>query len=133
MDWHALDITSPKSDQYNCIAYVAGDFERVWNPDPLKIGYWPEGIPRRMTVTAFQNAFEALGYKLAQNHDLETGIEKIAIFEKNGKPTHAAKQLETGMWTSKLGRGHDVSHDLEGLEGEEYGQISLIMQRKIRS
>ncbi|MCI0637958.1 MAG: hypothetical protein L0Y72_23715 [Gemmataceae bacterium] len=40
-------------------------------------------------------------------------------------PTHAARQLPTGRWSSKLGPSEDIEHDLHALEGEIYGTIAL--------
>ena len=37
------DITSPKTDDYNCIAHTANDDENFWWPAP---GHsWPSGMP----------------------------------------------------------------------------------------
>jgi hypothetical protein len=36
------------------------------------------------------------------------------------------------MWTSKLGRIEDIEHELNGLEGQEYGTVKQFMKR-IRS
>ena len=47
------------------------------------------------------------------------------------RPTHAAKQLPNGRWTSKLGRSQDVEHTLEGLEGSAYGRARLVMRRPV--
>jgi hypothetical protein len=60
---------------------------------------------------------------------LEPGLEKIAIFAKGGRPTHAARQLGSGRWTSKLGRAEDIEHDLRALEGEAYGAVAFFLQR----
>ena len=58
-----------------------------------------------------------------------TGSKKIAIYQSGGLPTHAARQLPDGQWTSKLGRNIDISHTLPGLEGPEYGQVAVFMRR----
>ncbi len=40
------------------------------------------------------------------------------------------RSIESGMWTSKLGKSEDIEHKtLEGLEGEEYGTIECILKR----
>ena len=46
---------------------------------------------------------------------LKAGYLKIAIFEKDGYPTHACRQLPSQKWTSKMGwDGVDIEHnDLE--------------------
>ena len=126
----SLVVTSPQTATYNCIAYAADDHNRWWWPDPDGICYWPPNAQRAVRIAAFQQAFELLGYKLTARHDVEEGKEKVAIFSKNGAPSHAAKQLDSGLWSSKLGRLEDVSHSREGLQGDEYGEISIVMERK---
>ena len=51
--------------------------------------------------------------------DLETDFDKIAVFANDqGIPTHAARQLPSGRWSSKLGELEDIEHDLRDLEGQ---------------
>ena len=60
----------------------------------------------------------------------EAGIEKIAIFADGDEFTHAALQLETGKWTSKMGEGEDIEHDaLENVAGPCYGKVTAFMKR----
>ena len=62
--------------------------------------------------------------------DLEPGVEKIALYANAvGKPTHGARQLANGRWTSKLGKREDIEHALHDLEGELYGTVVRIMKR----
>ena len=59
-------------------------------------------------------------------------MEKVAIYLLNGMPTHAARQLSTGKWTSKLGLSIDIEHDSpDVLDGPEYGKASIFLKRKI--
>jgi hypothetical protein len=81
------------------------------------------------TVDAFAAAFRTVGFELCENGKPEPGIEKIAIYALSGKPKHAARQLEDGSWTSKCGRGEDISHTLDGLEGAEYGEPIAFLSR----
>jgi len=119
-------IISPIDFDYNCIAWAAGDYETLWWPDSLNIGYWPDGAPRIESI----EAFEILGYNVCDNTGHEEGFEKIAIFTgENGKPTHAARQLNSGMWTSKLGKLYDIEHEIEGVTGLEYGHIAVCMKK----
>ncbi len=129
LDNRHLRITSPPTPKYNCIAFAAGDTNRWWWP--AGSGYWPKEAKRIVKLPAFQMAFETLGFVNCQNPSLEDGIEKIAFFHKNAQPTHAARQLKAGVWTSKLGPWFDISHDLKGMEGGEYGEIAFLMQRRI--
>lgn len=108
-----LIIASPPSVLYNCIAWAADDTTRWWWPGPEEISYWPPNVSRIETLEAFVEAFATLGYKPCDNDLLEPEFEKIAIFvDSKGEPTHAARQLPNGKWTSKLGRLEDVEHEL---------------------
>lgn len=126
-------VTSDPSTVYNCVAWAAGDEENNWWPDPW-VGYWPAGVPRKVTRGAFIKAFETLGYRTCLDGSLEQGLEKIAIFGIGHKglevPTHVARQLESGGWTSKLGPHEDVSHKtLHAVNGPMYGRPILYMSR----
>lgn len=121
------EVTSPSTRKYNCIAWAAGDNKKFWWP---KGYYWPEGIAREETLECFIEAFESLGYTTCDNGELVEGVEKIAFYSKDGKPTHAARQLENGKWTSKCGAYIDISHTLNGVCGEIYGQVSGFMERE---
>lgn len=125
-------ITSPKSRRYNCIAWAAGDQNRWWQPAPQASGlYWPSGVAREVSISAYVAAFAALGFVECDNHQLETGFEKIALYALNGNPTHAARQLDNGRWTSKLGQMEDIEHTLEALTGEIYGEVAQILKRPV--
>ena len=60
---------------------------------------------------------------------LEDGFEKVYLYMKLGKPTHAARQLCDGSWTSKLGKNVDISHELDGLKGNKYGHPTVYLRR----
>src|SRR6266851_6783815 len=84
-------VTSPKNDVYNCIAWAAKDTQVWWWPDPGGQLYWPAGVQRAEALSAFREAFESLGYSLCSNDGLEAGFEKIALFaDGQGNPKHAA-------------------------------------------
>jgi hypothetical protein len=104
-----------------------------WWPDPMGTAYWPLTVPRDETLEAFVAAFASLGYQVTSTAAHETGQDRIAIYAKNGRPTHAARQLDDGRWTSKLGRSEDVTHErLEELGvvlGDVYGAVAVIMAR----
>jgi hypothetical protein len=122
-------IESPSTEDYNGIAWAAGDTERWWWP--LEPDYWPPGVPRSATINSFVDAYATLGYVQCDTADPEPGFEKIAIYARpDGSPTHAARQLPTGAWTSKLGRSEDIVHTaLAGLEGGQYGAVVRVMRR----
>jgi hypothetical protein len=123
-------VTSQADISYNCLAWAAHYTDR-WL-DPLKpTGYWPADIPRRNTLNNLTKVYEALGYSRCDSPDLEVGYEKIAIYtDRRGLPQHAARQLENGRWTSKLGEAEDIEHDhLQVFEGSLYGKPARYLRR----
>jgi len=121
---------SPATINYNCIAWAAGDDQAVWWPDSQYLGYWPDGAPRAENLEAFVKAFEKLGYTTCDTAEYEKNFEKVAIYtDPFGVPTHAARQLDSGRWTSKLGQLEDIEHDINGLSDSEYGFIAVYMKK----
>ena len=115
---------------YNCIAWAAHDTENWWEPDPDGNYYWPEGVPRVYTEDAYVQAYESIGFKRCDDPALESGVEKIALYTDKKEPTHAARQLPDGTWTSKLGPFEDIRHvELDCLKGPLYGEATVYMRR----
>jgi len=97
-------VTSPRSKHDNCIAWAAGVTDSWWWPDPDFVGFWPAGISRELSIAAFIQAFESLGYSVCDDALYDPSLEKVALFAREGQPTHAARQLSGGTWTSKCGK-----------------------------
>lgn len=56
----------------------------------------------------------------------------MEIYSDGMEYTHAARQLEDGRWTSKIGAHQDLEHiTLDCLLGDEYGQTVHVMKRAI--
>lgn len=132
-------ITSPVTKEYNCIAWAAGDDTRWWQPfsalGAAQLGgyYWPDGLDLSRSLENYERAFKRQGYRGCADAELEEGFEKVAIFVKDSIPTHAARQLPDGAWTSKCGPLEDIRHEaLEGVAGDEYGQVAMILRRPVR-
>lgn len=125
-------ITSPTSAVYNCIAWAVGDSTRWWWPDDLELAYWPENVLREETLEAFHTLMLTLGFELCENAAPETNFDKVAVYAKGHHPTHAARQLETGIWTSKLGPLEDIEHRLDDLVGDYYGTVAFVFRRQRR-
>jgi hypothetical protein len=126
-------ISSPPDERYNCIAFAAGFTNNWWWPhgDTWR-AHWPWRVPRALTLDAFRDAFATLSYVRCDSEEPEDGYEKVALFaDVRQEPTHAARQLPNGQWTSKLGMGEDIEHALHALEGEIYGTVVMLMKRPI--
>jgi hypothetical protein len=122
-------ITSPPDPNYNCIAYAAGAADQWWWPDPDGYDYWPPGVPRVRTLPAFVQAFATAGFTPCPDGTFESGWEKVAIYATDDGPSHAARQLTNGRWTSKLGPDDDIEHSLEGLRSNAYGSVVQFLRR----
>jgi hypothetical protein len=126
------EITSPINRRYNCIAWAAKDDIKWWWPDSQNNYFWPDEIPRHESIECFIAAYQLFGYSVCENGILEEGYEKVAIFtDQQNRPTHAARQLPSGKWTSKLGELEDIEHELEGVEGVQYGNARLFLRKRI--
>jgi hypothetical protein len=126
-----FNITSPMDPDYNCIAWAASNNDLWWWPDKQYTKFWPAEVERAETIDAFIKAYETIGYTVCADGKLEHGYDKIAIFvnDKN-EPKHAARQLNNGHWTSKLGQAEDIEHfKVEGVEGSNYGRAAVFMKR----
>jgi hypothetical protein len=125
-------VTSQSEIRYNCIAWAAGDTTRWWwpVPSPWEPAYWPPGVPTDLSLDSFVAAFRTLGYIPCLTSDLEASFEKVALYADRGMPKHAARQLDDGTWTSKLGKLEDVTHStVAAVEGSTYGQAVQFMRR----
>lgn len=82
-----------------------------------------------MTRQAFVAAFQTVGFEVCEGDHPEAGYEKVVIYELDGKPTHAARQLADARWSSKLGKQVDIAHDLNALDGPMYGTPTVFLRR----
>jgi hypothetical protein len=131
------EVKSPETPdyRYNCIAFAADDENLWWWPDQHGDGYWPIGAKREVTREAFIQAYETIGYKVCDHGAVEAGYDKIALYEKNGVPQHAAKQIDEVWWKSKLGPWEDIEHKtvqaVQTFNGIGlYGEVVVYMRRK---
>ena len=125
----AVGLHDKKSDatiRYNCIAFAAGDDTRWWSHEP---GYkWP--ATRSPQISSLIEVFTSLGYEPCSSPALEAGYIKVALYHENNLWKHAARQIESGKWVSKMGGREDIEHDNpECLCGQKYGIIHCIMRK----
>ena len=119
-------ITSEPAMEYNCIAWVVGSKSEWWSHLP---GYrWP--TRRGPDVESLVQLLLSLDFELCDDRNHEPGYEKVVVFAKNGRWTHAARQLADGRWTSKLGMFEDIEHTTaDSLTGDFYGDIYCTVRR----
>lgn len=128
-------VTSKITPTYNCVAWAAGETDRPWWPVPYPSApyYWPESDKDEL-LEDFISGFGTLGYVSCDGGNLEEGYEKIAIYiDEESEISHMARQLNTGLWTSKCGNLEDIQHNLEDLEGGHgygYGKVCHFMKRR---
>lgn len=82
--------------------------------------YWPHGVPREETLSAFIAAFQTIGYETCEDASLEPSFQRIALYaDAQNTPRHVARQLPNGEWTSKIGQYEDIQHRaLSSLTGD---------------
>jgi hypothetical protein len=122
-------ITSPFDPKYNCIAWAAEDTQHWWEPDPMGVCYWPDDTPRTYSLSSYASAFASLGFRPSADETTEKGFTKVALFARGSLPTHAARQISSFMWTSKLGKNVDISHELRALCGDFYGEVAVFLKK----
>lgn len=128
------EVTSPRSNLYNCFAWAFEDDNRWWEPGSMYC-YWPEGVRPEVTVCAFEEVLALHGYVSCEDGVLEEGVQKIALYGHDGpdgivRITHAARQLADGRWTSKLGNLEDIVHNhADDIAGPSYGFVVAYFSR----
>jgi len=120
-------VTSPATPEYNCVAWAAGDDQHWWQPGV----YWPvPASPGDLGMDALTRAFLQLGFEECLETSFEPSWEKAALYGSAAVYTHAARQLPSGKWTSKLGRDVDIEHDTpDDIAGGIYGEMMQLMRR----
>jgi hypothetical protein len=118
---------SPPTKKYNCFAWAVGDDRRWWSPWPGY--YWPSRISRSDTVEALAEAFSTVGYAECAEGDFEAKFQRIAIYGLQGLAKHAARQIDSRLWASKMGANIDIEHTLRAIEGPHYGAVVKFMKK----
>lgn len=126
-------VVSPRSRLYNCFAWACGVDTLRYAPNDPDLR-WPDNLPEvDDDLDAMEALFASMGYQRCDSADLEPATEKIAIYTyADGELAHAARQVESGRWASKMGlQSEDIEHDsLEDVAGENaYGSPAIIMSR----
>jgi hypothetical protein len=66
-------LTSPKTPNYNCVAWAAGETNRPWWPIPYDTApyYWPLGEQDDESLEVFIECFKSLGYEICNDENFE--------------------------------------------------------------
>jgi hypothetical protein len=116
---------------------AAGDTSRWWecgSDGPIEEPgvYWPDGAKYGFGLEALISVYEVLGFELCPDDrsGTEAGYDWIVLYAEDGEWRHAAKRLEDGRWSSKLGDLEDVSHDSpDDVCGRFNGEVACFMRR----
>ena len=139
-DDFGYDVSSPDDENYNCIAWAYNYKDRWMWPGGEEcktldgFHYWPDGVKDETDVDAFIDAFKLQGYEVCNSWEHEDGYRKIALYVKEGKCTHASRELvgsenTCGKWSSKLGKSNDIEHGTPyTIEGDIYGEVYCFMK-----
>ncbi len=138
---NSFEVTSKASPNYNCIAWACMYDERWIQPPYLGkpnldcVVWWPPEIPEGIEPEYLKSLFEYHGYIECNSSKREEGYRKVALFfnEQTNEWTHAARELNNGCWTSKLGTFNDIQHSTpETIENDDYGKVYCFMKKKFK-
>ena len=125
-----FEFVAQPSLQYNCIAYAAGDVSEWWENEG-EDNYWPDYATRSYQMESLIEVFAGLGFERCQDSALESGYEKVALYEDRGLWEHAALQTSDGRWRSKMGEGPLIEHrSPDSLSDGIYGNPTIYMRRQ---
>jgi hypothetical protein len=120
-----FEVLAPATRAYNCIAWTLGLRNRWVNP--------------ARSLAGMDSLYAQAGYRRVSglNFTLMAGCEKIVVYAgrtANGDwgPTHGARQLADGSWTSKLGSLPLIRHlHPDDLDGSSYGvPVAMYVRRR---
>ena len=142
-DSRFVTVSSVEDSNYNCIAWALGVRRNWWEPHsegsiPQGVGYWPAGLPHDRDPDTLRELFRREGFVDCEDGSLDPVVVKIALYRIRDDAgsyiwTHVARQLKTGLWTSKLGSSYEVTHrNTNDLDGELYGAVYAYMAKPRR-
>lgn len=125
-------VNSPLTDVYNCIAFAMGLTDRWVDIFAYPGHWWPPIEERSENKDSLVKAFEYMGFEICDNADVEDGYDKVVLFCKDEKWTHAARIVANGVEHSKFGKGWDAFHGGNNIfHGSDYGDEYAYMKRSI--
>jgi hypothetical protein len=120
-------VTSLETECYNCVAWAFELGDGNWWPGHPEDHKWEED--GEDSIEYFISYLSKQGFEPTESEDFEDGFKKIAMYTRSGNPTHFARQLPGGRWTSKCGTWEDIEHDLIDLTDLRYGKVQMIFKR----
>lgn len=76
-----FEILSPQTPFYNCIAWAMQFTDRFVTIFDGPRYWWPNGVEKTMSPKALIKAFEAVGFTLCDNRDLEESFDKVVLYK----------------------------------------------------
>jgi len=129
--------TSKATIDYNCLSWAVELTDTFIDPENRCVGYsWPDGAEREWTTAACRKVLAYYGYvEECDDGSFEDEYVKVAMYvDESGAPTHFARQIVDGNWTSKLGDFIDVVHHnlscIEGNDHQHYGTAKYYFKKK---
>ncbi len=132
-------VSSDHNWFYNCIAFAIG-YNDIW----ISIGrehipwfWWPDSAPYDLNPDSLIKVFEYFGFQLCTNDLIESDYDKVALYVKDGKWTHAARVIDNGVYHSKLGECYDINHrsgdvlNRANKPNDSYGAPFVFMRRHV--
>jgi hypothetical protein len=110
-------LIGPVDPNFNCIGHADGSEENCCVPE---------------SIDAYVQHFRAHGFVECYGPDSGSGAPMVAIFAHGVRACHAALRID-GKWTSKIGGGVTIQHELDDLIGDrptEYGRIVRYMRKQ---
>ena len=126
-----FEILSPKTDEYNCIAWAMQLDDRWVDPDIKPGHWWPNGVAKSISPDALVQAFEAVGFTIAKDGCIEEGFDKVVLYKDKTEErwTHASRLITESIEHSKFGKLWDGSHSINSITGVIYGIPYSYMKR----
>jgi hypothetical protein len=125
-------IQNSETDNFNCISHTLGiNTTPSWPTD--NDYYWP--TKRELTKESFDNFYDHHGFEKLSLLDIsyDKRYNKVALYTKDGIPTHASIQIDDIWWESKIGGLGIIKHDLFEIEDDVYGEITQIYRKRLKT
>jgi len=138
IDWSAA---SDPVGTYNCFGFALG-YNQWWEP-PVFIdelianeeAIWPLGLSESLDIDNYIAAARTERFYVSQDAMWEESCDTIMLYftTNDRKFQHAARQVSSGVWSSKLGTGSDITHAIDGIDRIDFGTGRIYMKRAIQS